>query len=120
MGLHLMREAGLAADEQSAKKISVEHAKQSLAKISDFSVKPESELSLDAKDILELIKKNSGKIGDLFRLYQENGGVVTYKTFQRRVDELSEGGFIDAKKIVGGKEGTTTLLSGKNKSLDEF
>ena len=120
MGLYLLRESGLAADEQSAKKITVEYAKCALSKVSDFSIKPESELSVDAKDILELIKSQGGKIGDLFRLYQEQGGVVTYKTFQRRVEELSEGGFIDAKKVVGGKDGTTTILSGKNKSLDEF
>ena len=120
MGLYLLRESGLAADEQGAKKITVEHAKHSLSKVSDFSIKPESELGVDAKEILELIKNQGGKIGDLFRLYQEKGGVVTYKTFQRRVEELSEGGFIDAKKVVGGKDGTTTILSGKNKSLDEF
>ena len=31
-------------------------------------------------------KKNSGKkIGDLFRLYQDNGGAMVYKSFQRKI-----------------------------------
>ncbi len=120
MGLYLLRESGLTADEQSAKKITTEHTKQALSKVGDFSIKPASELSADAKDILELIKAQSGRIGDLFKVYQEKGGIMTYKTFQRRVEELNEGGFIEAKKVIGGKEGTTTILAGKNKSLDEY
>jgi hypothetical protein len=56
----------------------------------------------------------------LFKKYQKSGGKGTYKTFQRRVEKLSKGGFVNTKKVVGGKEGTTTIISEKNKSLDEF
>jgi len=120
LGLYLLRESGMAAEEQHSKKITTAHVNIALSKITDFSIKPEDELSADARVILSLVKEQSGKMGDLFKLYQEKGGNVTYKTFQRRVDELSEGGFIEAKKIIGGKDGTTTILSNKNKSLDEY
>ncbi len=118
LGLYLLREAGLAAEEQEARKITFVHAEKALAKLTDFSVKPEEALSPEAKLILDLVKAQSGKMGDMFKLYQDQGGSGTYKTFQRRVEELNAGGFIDAKKVIGGKDGTTTML--KHKSLDDF
>lgn len=118
VGLHLLREAGLAAEDSLSKKISADHVKKALNKMDGFSIKPEEDLVDDAKAILALIKQQEElKIGDLFKLYQEKDPEANYKTFQRRIDRLSQGGFIDAKKVVGGKDGTTTLVSWKNKSL---
>ena len=119
VGLHLLRQAGLAAEEDSSNRVLPEHIRTAISKISEFTIKPVSNLSEDAKNILNLVKSQSGKMGDLFRIYQEQGGTVTYKTFQRRIDTLEKGGFIDAKKVIG-KEGNTTIISSKNKSLDEF
>ena len=98
----------------------IEHAEKALAKLSDFTIKPENALSEDARVILQLIKAQAGRIGDIFKTYQEKGGTATYKTFQRRVELLEKGGFVETKKIMGGKEGTTTIVAGKHKSLDEF
>ena len=120
MGLHLLREAGMAAEDQSSRKVLPEHAERALAKLSDFTVKPADALSEDARVILELVKSQSGKIGDLFKTYQDQGGSATYKTFQRRIETLEKGGFIETRKIMGGKDGTTTMVAGKNKSLDDF
>jgi cell division control protein 6 len=120
VGLHLLREAGLAAEDQSARRVTIEHSQKALDKVSDFTIKPADDLSQDARVILQLIKTQSGRIGDLFKIYQEQGGTATYKTFQRRVETLEKGGFIETKKVVGGKEGSTTIVSGKNKSLDEY
>ncbi len=120
IGLHLLREAGLAAEDKGSRRVLAEHAVAALSKLNDFSIKPVDSLAEDSKAILELIKTQSGKMGDLFKLYQEQGGTATYKTFQRRIESLEKGGFIETKKIVGGKEGTTTIVSEKNKSLDDF
>ncbi len=120
VGLHLLREAGLAAEDQSARKVTLEHAEKALAKISNFTIKPAEDLSEDARVILQLVKDQSGRIGDLFKLYQDQGGNATYKTFQRRIETLEKGGFVETRKVVGGKEGSTTLVSGKNKSLDDY
>ncbi|MBW3019532.1 AAA family ATPase [Candidatus Woesearchaeota archaeon] len=119
-GLYLLREAGLAAEEKSSRKISNEHAETAISK-SGFSIKNPDELEDDAQTVLNLIKnEGEGKIGDLFKKYQDAGGKGTYKTFQRRVEKLSKGGFVNTKKVVGGRDGTTTIISEKNKSLDEF
>src|SRR5574341_1314715 len=120
MGLHLLREAGMAAEDESARKVLPVHAELAMLKLSDFTIKPADALPEDAKVILALVKSQSGRIGDLFKVYQDQGGAATYKTFQRRIETLEKGGFIETKKIMGGKEGTTTMVFGKNKSLDDF
>ncbi len=120
-GLFLLRESGLSAEEDSSKKILKKHAEKAVSKTGDFSVKDKEKLNSDEKLVLTLVKENKEtKIGDLFKKYEESNGKGTYKTFQRRIEQLAKGGFISTKKIVGGKEGTTTLISEKNRSLEEF
>ncbi len=121
IGLYVLREAGLVAEDVSSKKVLPEHTKEALSKMGEFSIKSQDDLTDDTKQILQLVKDSAeGKIGDLFKVYQESGGKANYKTFQRRIEKLAQGGFVDTKKIVGGKQGTTTIVSGKNKSLDDF
>ena len=120
-GLYLLRETGLIADEEGSRRITEEHANASLEKLSDFSIKDPNELGEDEQLVLRIVKQEKdARIGDLYKTYEEKGGQGTYKTFQRRVEKLSQGGFISTKKIVGGKEGTTTMVSAKNKNLDEY
>ncbi len=120
VGLHLLREAGLSAEDVGSRKVLVSHAQTALSRAGIFSVKSADDLGDDAKVILDLVKSQSeGRIGDLFKLYQDQGGSANYKTFQRRIDKLSQGGYVNTKKVVGGKEGSTTIIS-RNKSLDEF
>jgi len=120
-GLFLLREAGLAAEEKSSKKISKEHAEFAIQKFGDFSAKSADSLEADAQLVLDVVRsRGQGKIGDLFKNYQTSGGSGTYKTFQRRVEKLAKGGFIETQKVVGGKDGTTTIVSEKNKSLNDF
>ena len=122
-GLYLMREAGNCAEEASSRKILLDHVNKAVAKIEDFLVNSKEELGDESKEVLELIKKNSGKkIGDIFKIYQDGGGDNNYKWFQRRIAKLEEGRFITAKKITGGAEGTTTILeySQPTKKLTEF
>lgn len=122
VGLHLLREAGLIAEESSSKKILVEHAKKAVEKLADMQIKDRDDLESENQAILEIIKQNSGKkIGDLFREYQNNGGDATYKTFQRRIEKLEKGKFIKTETIIGGKEGTTTIITYQSmKKLSEY
>lgn len=120
-GLFLLREAGLAAEDDASRKISLDHAKLAVDKLTNFSTKNQDELDDDSKLILECVKALSeSKMGDLFKRYQDDGGLATYKTFQRRIEKLSKGGFVNARKVVGGKEGTTTIVSEKNKDLTDY
>lgn len=123
-GLYLLREAGNIAEEKSSKKVLLEHVKTAIDKSDQFAIKTKEDFNEDKNAILELIKQNSGlKIGDLFKLYIESSkDTISYKTFQRRINELYEGSFITLKKTTGGAEGTTSIVffNDKIKTLNEF
>ena len=121
-GLYLMKQAGLIAEDKSSRKVTLEHAQLALEKIKDFSIKNPSELAEDEQLVLDLVKQNSGKkIGDFFKLYQQNGGKLVYKSFQRKIDKLQKNKFIIVEKTAGGEEGNTTIIKHvSEKKLTEF
>ena len=121
-GLYLMKQAGLIAEDKSSRKITIEHAQLALEKIKDFTIKNLDELATDEQLILDLVKTNSGKrIGDFFKLYQENGGNLVYKSFQRKIDKLEKNRFIAVEKTAGGDEGNTTIIKSiSEKKLTDF
>ncbi len=121
-GLYLMKEAGIIAENKSSRKILLEHAQQALSKINEFSIKSPSYLASDEQLILELVKNNSGrKIGDFYKMYQENGGMLVYKSFQRKIDKLQKSKFVTVEKTAGGEEGNTTIIwHNPDKKLTEF
>ena len=92
------------------------------AKIEEFNVKSSTDLQDESRFILGLIKTHEGKkIGDLFKAYQDNKGMMTYKTFQRNIAKLEVGGFIETTKTEGGAEGNTTIIHlKKEKKLTDF
>lgn len=69
------------------------------------------------QNIEEFIKKQEGpiKIGILFNgwIKEKQGQFISYKTFQRLIQELAEREIVFVKKIIGGAYGTTTLISNK-------
>lgn len=110
-GLYLLKESGLSAEDRSSKKIDISDVTVAKSKLQDFKIKKIDDLDVDIQQVLELIKKHSpSKIGDIFKIYQESGGTLSYKSFQRRVEKLSENKFISVKKITGGTEGSTTII----------
>jgi len=116
-GLFLLKESGLLAEEKSSKKILVEHVKEAMHKLDEFTIKNSAELEADSKLIYQLIKENSGKkIGEIYKVYQSKGGISSYKTFQRRIENLEEGKFIQTKKQTGAG-GNTTIVE---KTLKDF
>ncbi len=122
-GLYLLKEAGNAAEDRSSKNITTEHMGTAITKLEEFSIKKKDDLEDETKTILELIKRHSGKkIGDVFKEYQTEGGKMVYKTFQRKITKLAENRFISVKKIMGGAEGSTTIIrsAGSIKTLENF
>ena len=121
-GLHLMKEAAHIAESKSSRKIILEHAQQSLKKIEEFTIKNPESLENEEHIILDTIKNNSGKrIGDLFKLYQENNGKLVYKSFQRKIEKLEKSKFITTEKTEGGSDGNTTIIKYKTeKKLTDF
>ena len=121
-GLYLMKTAGLIAENKSSRKIILEHAQQALQKIDEFSIKKTTDLAVDEQLILELVKNNSGKkIGDIFKIYKNNGGDLVYRSFQRKIDKLQKNKFIVVEKTAGGEEGNTTIIKhNSERKLTEF
>ena len=125
-GLYLMKETGTIAEDDSSKKIQLKHYETAEKKLNEFFIKNKDSLQDDEKFILEIIKKNSGKrIGEIYKIYQTEGGQAPYKSFQRRIRKLAEDRFISAEKITGGAEGTTTIVTfekskGSEKKITDF
>jgi len=88
----------------------VEHVESALTKLEEFTIKKADSLDEETKKIFEIIKNNSGsKIGELYILYQQQEGLGSYKTFQRRVVKLNEGKFVTLTKSMG-VGGNTTIV----------
>jgi len=121
-GLHLLRQAGLVAEAGSLKKITSAHVAKVIEKSDDFSIKKSDDLEEETRRILGIIKNNPDKkIGDLFRIYQDEGGKAQYKTFQRKIKKLEQNKFISAERIVGGAKGSTTIINASStKKLTDF
>ncbi len=116
IGLFLLRESALIAEEKAARKVTSDHVQSAIKKIDQFTIKNTDELDDEAKSILKIIKENSGKkIGDLFKVYEKAGGKSSYKTFQRKINKLDEGKFISLERTYAG--GNTTIV---NKKLTEY
>ncbi len=122
-GLYLLRESATIAEGKAEKKVSKENVNQAIEKLNEFFIKKKEELTDETQFILQVINENKGKrIGEIYKAYQEKGGKMVYKTFQRHIKKLADNKFISIKKITGGAEGTTTYIDGiaKEKKLDEF
>ncbi len=121
IGLYLMREAGNSAEEKNSRKIEASHIAEAIRKVEDFHIKPKEGLDSELLQILDLIKGHSGKkIGDIYSVYSEQGGEMSYKSFQRRVMKLKEAMFITTEKILGEGGNTTIVNYNAYKKLTEF
>ncbi|PLW79685.1 hypothetical protein C0585_06855 [Candidatus Woesearchaeota archaeon] len=111
-GLYMLKEAGNIAESKSSKSICLEHATEAIKKLEEFTIKKTDDLETEERVILNIVKTNPGKkIGELFEIYQSNGGVGVYKTFQRKIKKLADNRFLHVKKVTGGKDGTTTIVN---------
>lgn len=121
-GIFLLRETGLAAEGAGSKKVEQEHVTMTLAKLDEHGINKPTDLDQESRLVLDVIKKNSAKkIGALFTIYKDIGGGATYKTFQRKVAKLEKAKLISTNKIVGGAEGTTTIVTfGAPKRLTDY
>lgn len=123
IGLHLLREAGLIAEDELVRKIKKTHSEKAVERLQGFKINNPESLDEEEKELIDLLKKNNNlKIGDLHKIHQEQGGNSSYKKFQRTIDKLERGRFITTKKVIGGKEGSTTIVTveDNNKKITEY
>jgi len=116
-GLFIMKQSSIEAESKASKKILKDHVTQALAKMGEFTIKKSTDLDEEAQFVYGIVKQNTGKkIGDLFRIYQKEGGKVSYKTFQRKISYLDESRFVTLERKVG-DGGNTTIV---NKKITDF
>lgn len=121
LGLFLMRESGIIAEDRSSRRITIDDVKKAIDKVDKFTKKDENSLDSEERMIFNIIKENSGKkIGDLFKIYQEMGGTSVYRTFQRKINKLASDGFISIEKVTGKGGNTTIVRYEKVKRLTDF
>ena len=121
VGLYLMREAGNIAEERGARKVGLIQVGEAVKKVHDFHIKPKDGLEPEMQQILELIRNNnSQKIGDVYSIYAQQGGEMSYKSFHRRITKLEEGRFISLEKTLTRDGGSTIVNYAGDKKLTEF
>ncbi|MDP3917134.1 MAG: AAA family ATPase [Nanoarchaeota archaeon] len=123
-GLFLLKNAGEEAENQAKRRITVEHSKKALERLSEFQRKSASQLGDEDGVILNVIKNNSGKSSkDMHNIYLSNGGKLAYTTFQRKLKNLEKGKFITLSEVNEGRGRSTKVVYGgpeNEKKLGEF
>ncbi len=99
-GLFLLREAGNIAESKAKKQITTEHANTAINKLKDFKEAPQ--LSENEKEILNLIKQNSGKSSKtIYELYDKKEQ-LSYRNFSRKIERLEKKDLISKEEIYDG------------------
>ena len=119
-GLFLMKEAGNLAEMRASRKVTIDHAKMAILKLESFKIKSSADFGEEERDILEIIKQNSGKTAkELFEIYLKDGGNKSYRTFYRRIEDLKKGKMIETEDVNRGFAGRATKVH-YTKKLNEF
>jgi len=116
-GIFLLKECGDIAESRSSKKIILQDVEKAISKLQDFKIK--NDLNDNQNEILELVKKHSGKaIKDIFNYYKKG---ISYRTFRRRLEELQNAKLITLEeKSIGNAGKVAYAYYGLNKNLSEF
>jgi orc1/cdc6 family replication initiation protein len=114
IGLFLLKESALQAENSSSKIINLEHANNAIKKLCNFKSNSSDNLEIEKKQILSLIRNNPNvKVSDLHKIYQESGGLKAYRTFFRYIEELEQSGLISKEFTKEGSGRSTIVKYGK-------
>ena len=111
--LFLLRESTLIAESESLKKISKNHVKKAIEKLSDF--KRPIELDKDEKEILSIVNQNNDKTtAEIFDIYKtKTKSDKSKRTFLRKINNLEKANMIKLEEVQGiqGRSYKITRLS---------
>ncbi len=121
LGLSLLRQSGINAENKSSRKILNEHSIQAINQLANFTIKNSKTLNQDDNYILQLVKDNSGRLaGEIFDIYK-NQTNKSYSTFMRKIKSLEESGLIKTESIISDLGGKSTILKyEEDKKLNGF
>jgi len=118
-GIFLLKQSGDIAESKSSRKITHDHIKEAISKLSSFNFNKSSDLIDEDKIILDLIKENSGNsITEIYDLYKDKGD-KSYRTFQRKIEKLKKNKLVTTEEISEGIRGKSTKVY-YSKKLSEF
>ena len=118
-GIFLLKQSGDIAESKSSRKITQDHIKEAISKLSSFNFNKSSALIDEDKIILDLIKENSGdSITEIYDLYKDKGD-KSYRTFQRKIEKLKKNKLVTTEEISEGIRGKSTKVY-YSKKLSEF
>ncbi|MDD5331454.1 MAG: AAA family ATPase [Candidatus Nanoarchaeia archaeon] len=118
-GLFLLREAGNIAERKALRRIGIEHAQIAISQLGDYQKREIDKMEDDEKEIIELVKLNSGKNAqELLDIYKKD---ISLRTLQRKLDDLAKGGVILKEEAVSDQGAKVFVFKyGSLKRLDEF
>ncbi len=117
-GLFLLRESANLAEDESSKKITLDHVKNVILKLNPFKIRNSKDFDEEEKEILNLVKENSGKTTkEIYDIYSKNHE-INYRTFQRKIENLEKGDVVNTEEFVRKGGGRSNIV--KFKKLDEF
>ena len=118
-GIFLLKQSGDIAESKSSRKITHDHIKEAISKLSSFNFNKSSALIDEDKIILDLIKENSGdSITEIYDLYKDKGD-KSYRTFQRKIEKFKKNKLVTTEEISEGIRGKSTKVY-YSKKLSEF
>lgn len=121
VGVMLLKAAGMAAENDSSKKILEKHTDLAISSTDGEKVRTSNELTEDEREVLSLCEGNCGALlNDLYNMYQGKGGEKSERTFRRRLGRLASRGFIDLQTVPGQGQGTKVIYKGSPKTLQDF
>ena len=117
-GLFLLKEAANHAEENARKQIIEADVDAAIQQLDEFTIKNSAELTDQKRDIYHIVKQHGpGKIGDLYDTFcDEKNADISYKTFQRKVRDLAEAGFLNRTRQTG-SGGNTTIIEAASEQL---
>jgi archaeal cell division control protein 6 len=119
-GLFLIKDSAEIAEQESSKKVIMKHVNLAIDKFQRSRVSDKGNLEEEEKEILNLIKNNSGKkIKEIYEVYKKSGGDKAYTTFHRRINELKKNKLIETEELNTGGVGKSYIVK-YIKKLDEF
>ena len=117
-GLHLLKESGNIAERKLKRKIEEEDVKEATGKLAEFTSRNMTELNDEEKQLLELVRTNSGKSSkELHGIYDST---ISYRTFFRKLKELEDAKLIRMEEINTGEGKRSNVYFGSLRKLGEF
>ena len=111
IAIKLVKQIGEVAENESSKKIEINHLTKAISKIPDFKIKSSKDFNETENFVRKICEENSGKTtGELFSIYSKRGGKKSEKTFKRVLDTLEKKRIITQRMTSGGFRGRSSII----------